>query len=53
MDPVELYNVIQVKLILKREEVAIIPEQDDDEEDDDYKARLIEVMRYTVHLWDV
>lgn len=43
LDPVELYNTQQVKLILKREEVEQIPDQEDDEEDDDYKARLIEV----------
>lgn len=43
LDPVELYNPQQVKLILKREEVEQIPDQDDDEGDDDYKARLIEV----------
>lgn len=52
VDPVELYNAYQVKLILKREEIEH-PDQDDYEGDDDYKAKLIEVMRYTVHLRDV
>lgn len=43
MDPVELYNPHQVKLILKREEVDQIPDEEDGEGEDDYKARLIEV----------
>lgn len=43
LDPVELYNTQQVKLILKREEVEQIPDEDDDEGEDDYKAKLIEV----------
>lgn len=43
LDPVELYNTQQVKLILKREEVDQIPDEDDDEGEDDYKAKLIEV----------
>ena len=43
LDPVELYNPHQVKLILKREEVDQIPDEEDGEGEDDYKARLIEV----------
>ena len=45
LDPVDMYNVHQVKLILKREELEV-PKEEDDEEEEHYKGRLVEVGYY-------
>ena len=45
LDPVEMYSVHQVKLILKREELEV-PEEEDKEEEEHYKGRLVEVGYY-------
>lgn len=42
LDPVEMYEVHQVKLILRREELEV-PEEEEDEVEEQYKGRLIEV----------
>ncbi|XP_019849469.1 PREDICTED: ubiquitin carboxyl-terminal hydrolase CYLD-like [Amphimedon queenslandica] len=44
LDPVEMYGIHQVKLILRREELEV-PEEEDDEGEEEYKGRLIEIIK--------
>ena len=42
LDPITIYETDKVKLMLMREEIAVL-EQEDDEDDQDYRQRLIQV----------
>ena len=42
LDPVTIYETDKVKLMLMREEIAVL-EQEDDEDDQQYRERLIQV----------
>ncbi|XP_019851921.1 PREDICTED: E3 ubiquitin-protein ligase RNF31-like [Amphimedon queenslandica] len=44
LDPVEIYNLHIMKLIIKREGIEV-PEEYDDEDEEHYKGRLVEIVK--------
>ena len=51
LDPVTIYETDKVKLMLMREEIAVL-EQEDDEDDQQYRERLIQVEN-TMHSYQI
>ena len=49
LDPVTIYEIKFIKLMLSREEMEP-PEQEDDEDDQQYRDRLIQVFDMTIPL---